>query len=108
MELRAIRRLNLITTAILAAGLLTIFGGIGIAILINSETVFAVSIAAGFVAVFAVVLLSFAIDRVKCPKCGKPFNRANYRNWFARNFAKTQPRWSCAHCGYGIAGPIRR
>lgn len=101
MRLNAIRRLNIFTTALFVAGLLTVFGGIAVAVVINSTSVFAASFTAGFVALVAVLLLSFAIDRVRCPNCGKPFNRPDYGSWLGRNLSKTQPRWSCAHCAHG-------
>ncbi len=100
MQLPGIRRVNRAANVLLIAGLVSVLGGLSVSVLTRSEVAFGVSLFAGFGALFACLLLTFAIDRAKCPRCGKPFNRPDYRNWFVRNFAKTQTRRTCAHCGF--------
>ena len=101
MQLNAIRRLNVVLMALLIGSLVTMFGGIIFAALLNSRGDFAFTFIAGWITMLMALMLSFVVDRVKFPSCGKPFNRPNYGNWFARQFARTQPRWTCADCGHG-------
>ena len=103
MQLRGIRRLHLTINALLMTGLLAVFGAVAGGVFLESETLFGVFFAFGWIAIGACLLLSFAVDRVRCPNCGRQFNRPDYRNWFVRNFAKTQTHRSCVHCDYGRA-----
>jgi len=101
MHLRNIQRLNTAGLSLLVGGGLVLFGGLALSVLLSSETLGAIAIIGGFGACGISLLLCFIIDRVKCPRCGKPFNRPEYRNWFARQFSRTNPRWTCFHCGLG-------
>ena len=94
MKLRAIRRLNVIATSLVVVGVLAILGGLAVSLVLDSEQPFAVTHPTGWACVLASVLLSFAVDRVKCPQCGKPFNRPDYRNWFIRNLEGKRGRES--------------
>ncbi len=100
-QLRGVRQINVVATMLLVAGLLALFGGVAIAVVFDSEILFWAFFTIGWTSVGACLLLSFVVDRVRCPKCGKPFNRPDYQNWIARNFSKTRPHWSCVHCGHG-------
>lgn len=99
MQLKSIYRLNVTAIALLGFGLVAIFGSFpcGAFSVALGQAMFIL----GWIAGSACLLLSFVIDRVKCPHCGQPFHRPAYTHWLARHFAKTQPRWTCAHCGYG-------
>jgi hypothetical protein len=99
MDLQSIRRLNLTANALLVSSALMVFAGIPIGALV-SMTLGIATMVTGFIGVAACLLLSFAVDRVKCPNCGKPFNRPDYKNWLLRTFAKTQTARQCVHCGY--------
>jgi len=101
MQLRGIQRLNTAGLSSLLGGQLVLLGGLALSVLFRSETFGAIAIIGGFGGCGISLLLCFIIDRVKCPRCGKPFNRPEYRNWFVRQFARMNPRWSCYHCGLG-------
>jgi hypothetical protein len=101
VQLRRIRQINVVAIALLLTGLLGLFGGIAAGVVFDSELLFYVLFALGGAAGGVCLLLSFVIDRVRCPRCGKPFNRPVYRNWLARNLARTRPHWSCVHRGHG-------
>ncbi len=103
MKLAGIRLLNLAANTLLWTGLMMTLGAVAGGVVVGAETVFSILFALGWIAVGACMLLTFAVDRVRCPNCGKPFNRPDYRNWFVRNFAKTQTHRSCVHCDYGRA-----
>ena len=101
MQLEWIRRLNLVTSALLVLGIVALFGSFALGLVFGPRTPLLVIHGIGWVLLIACLLLTFAVDRVRCPKCGKPFNRPEYGNWLVRNFAKTRPRRSCAPCGHG-------
>lgn len=105
MQLPGIRRLNLAANVLLIAGLVMMFGGLAVSVVTQSETAFGVTLFSSFGVLLACMLLTFAVDRVKCPQCGQPFNRPAYGNWLVRNFAKTQTRRTCAHCGFDGRSP---
>ncbi len=99
MQLPSIHRLNFVAMACLVGGLMSIFLALpcGMFSVTWAEVLFTL----GWIAAIISLLLSFFIDRVKCPHCGKPFNRSRQSNWIARNLSMTQPRRTCAHCGHG-------
>lgn len=101
MRLQGFRRLNLTANVLLVTGLVAVFLGFAAGLAFGAETLFGVLFAVGWIAIGVCMLLTFVVDRVRCPNCGKPFNRPDYGNWFVRNFAKTQTRRFCVHCDYG-------
>jgi hypothetical protein len=102
MHLRGIQWINWISNSLLFLALAGIFGGLAISIVSpSSEPLGSAVFLTGFGMVFTALLLSLVIDRVRCPKCGKTFNRPHYSNWFARHFSKTSTRRTCANCDYG-------
>ena len=101
MKLSAIRRLNLTVNTLLVMGLVMVFLGVAVGVGFDSEALFGILFTLGWIAVGVCLLLGFVVDRVRCPNCGKPFNRPEYRNWFSRSFAKTQTHRSCVHCHFG-------
>jgi hypothetical protein len=85
----------------LALGMATYCGGFVIGGFANSEMLFWIGIVVGGMIVFATVIPLWTVaEFVRCPQCGRPFNRHEYRHWYSWFFAKTTPRWSCLHCGY--------
>jgi len=103
MKLAGIRLLNVAANTLLLTGLMMVFGAVVGGVVLKAETLFEILFALGWIALGACMLLSFSVDRVRCPNCGKPFNRPDYGNWFVRNFARAQTHRSCVHCGYGRA-----
>ncbi|NLS93724.1 MAG: hypothetical protein GXX96_16310 [Planctomycetaceae bacterium] len=101
MRLQVIRRLNLTINVLFVTGLVAGFLGFGAGVVFGVEPLFEILFAVGCIAICVCMVLTFVVDRVRCPNCGKPFNRPDYGNWFVRNFAKTQTRRSCVHCDYG-------
>lgn len=101
MTLRWIRRVSLACTLSLAVGLAVMFGGIALASIFESERLFTAAFIGGWAIVIAGIPLWMVAEFVRCPKCGRPFNRQEYRRSLLRMLAKTSPRWSCLHCGYG-------
>lgn len=101
MQLRGIRRLNLTVNVLLVMGLAALFLGFAAGLVFGAETLFGVLLALGWTVIGVCMVLTFAVDRVRCPNCGKPFNRLDYGNWFVRSFAKTRTRRFCVHCNYG-------
>jgi hypothetical protein len=103
MQLQGIRRLNLTANTLLVTGLVTLFLGIVLGVVFESETLFRILFAFGWIAIGACFLLSFAVSRVRCPNCGRPFNRPDHRNWLMRIVTRTQTHRACVHCNYGLA-----
>lgn len=103
MQLPGIRRLHFTVNLLLVTGLLGVFGAVAGGVVLESETLFGILFTLGWIAIGVCLVLSFVVDRVRCPNCGQPFNRPDYRNWLVRNFAKTQTHRCCVHCDYGRA-----
>jgi hypothetical protein len=101
MRFSDIRQRNMVAAILLVAGLIVLLGGLAVGFAFDSEVLVVVLLSIGGAALASSILLSFVIDRVRCPECGKLFNRPDHRNWFARNFSMTQPHSSCVHCGHG-------
>jgi hypothetical protein len=80
MKLAGIRLLNFAAKTLLVTGLIMIPAAVAGGVVLGAETVFAIFYAVGWIAVGACLLLTFAVDRVRCPNCGKPFNRPDYRD----------------------------
>lgn len=80
MQLSGIHRLQLTVNALLVTGLLGVFGAVAGGVVLESETLFGVLFTLGWIAVGVGLVLSFAVDRVRCPNCGRPFTRPDCRN----------------------------
>ncbi len=100
MKLRHIHQLNIAAMMMGITGFASVFLSF-VAAIAGTESGFQILFTLGWFIIFGCLALSFAIDRVKCPQCGKPFNRPEYAHWFARHFSKTQPSRTCVHCGHG-------
>jgi hypothetical protein len=100
MSIRWIKRLSWACTISLTLGLATIFGGIAVSVLTGSELIFTTAFVAGWSIIIAGIPLWIVAEFVRCPQCGRPFHRREYRHWISWFFTRISPRWSCLHCGF--------
>ena len=82
MKLAGIRLLDLAANTLAFTGVMMVLGSAAGGLVLEAKTLCEVLFALGWMAIGVCMLLTLAVDRVRCPNCGKPFNRPDYRNWF--------------------------